>query len=146
MHRYLASSRQEVMGSLARIVYEKNGAGALPLIESLFEELGVAEGRKAGKKLQANDFEEAIKSFFAPALQARPPRAEIVELSGEKVVIKAFKCVMGLYGAGKEVCQAVMALDQSMLTSLTEKPLRMEIIKSLAAGDEHCLIEFRVKK
>ena len=52
---------------------------------------------------------------------------------------------MVLPGAGEEVCQAIMALDKAMLSELAGKPLRMEIRKTLAAGDEHCEIEFEVE-
>jgi hypothetical protein len=49
---------------------------------------------------------------------------------------------MGLDGAGKEICEAVMAIDQQTLVELVGQPLTMEIHQSRAAGAKHCLISF----
>jgi predicted hydrocarbon binding protein len=71
-------------------------------------------------------------------------RAGYIELTETKVIVRDRRCVMGLYGARKEVCQAIMAVDKAMLSELAGKSLRMEIKKTLAANDEYCEIEFTV--
>jgi len=141
--KYLTSSSREVQGTLARILYEKCGPEVLPVIAEVFKEFGVTEGQKSRKKFQPADFAAAVKPLFGPSIEAG--RSELVELTGTKVIIRGFQCVMGLQGAGKEVCQAIMALDKAMLSELAGKPLRMEIRKTMAAGDEHCEIEFEVE-
>jgi len=141
--KYLTSSSREVQGTLARILYEKCGPEVLPVIAEVFKEFGITEGQKSRKKSQPADFAAAVKPLFGPGIEAG--RSELVELTGTKVIIRGFQCVMGLQGAGKEVCQAIMALDKAMLSELAGKPLRMEIRKTLAAGDEHCEVEFEVE-
>jgi hypothetical protein len=141
---YPASTSREVQGSLARILYEKNGPSVLPLVSSIFAEFGAIEGKKARKKTGEVDFATAVKTFFAPALESKPPRAEIVSVCGTKLVLKGFKCAMGLQGAGREVCRAVMAIDQAVIENLTGKDVKMDIKQSLAGDDEYCLVEFSV--
>lgn len=141
--KYLTSSSREVQGTLARILYEKCGPEVLPIIAEVFKEFGATEGHKLRKKFQPGDFAAAVNTFFGPGIEAG--RAELVEFTGAKAIIRGFQCVMGLHGAGKEVCQAIMALDKAMLSELAGKPLRMEIRKTIAAGDEHCEIEFEVE-
>lgn len=141
---YLTSSSREVQGTLARILYEKCGPEVLPLIAEIFKEFGAVEGQKARQKVQPADFAAAVQSFFGPGVAAG--RAEIVELTDQKVVVRGRRCVMGLYGAGREVCQAIMALDRAMFGELAGKPVGMEIRKTLAANDEYCEIEFKVEE
>ena len=142
--KYLTSSSREVQGTLARILYEKCGSEVLPIIAEVFKEFGTVEGKKARKKLPSADFAAAVKSFFGPGIEAG--RAELVELTDKKVIIRGRQCVMGLYDAGRETCRAVMAVDKAMLGELTGKPLRMEIKKTVAANDEYCEVEFEVEE
>lgn len=142
---YPASSAEEVMGSLARALYEKCGEAELPLISSLFGTLGDSAGQKMREKVGAVNFSVAVSKFFSPALKAVPPRAEFVELTDDKLVIKAFTCRIGLKGAGRKVCEAIMELDRNMISSLTGEKVAMQIEKSIAAGDDCCLIKFQVE-
>jgi len=142
--KYLASSSREVQVSLARLLYEKNGPEVLPLIAAIFREFGTVEGKKARRKLGDLDFTTAVRTFFGPALESKPPRAEIVELTDSKLVLKGLTCAMGLKGAGREVCQAVMEIDKAMVSNLTKKEVELNIIQTLAANDPYCLVEFFV--
>ena len=141
-NEYLASTSREVQGSLARLLYERNGPEVLPLIATLFAEFGAVEGKKARKKLGELGFVAALKAFFRPAIDAK--RAEIIELSEDKLVLKGLTCAMGLRGAGREVCQAIMALDKAIVSNLTGKEVKMDIKQTLADGDSYCLVEFIV--
>jgi hypothetical protein len=140
--KYLASSSREVQGSLARLLYEKNGPEVLPLVAAIFKEFGTVEGKKARRKLGDLDFATAVRTFFRPALESKPPRAEIVELTDSKLVLKGLTCAMGLKEAGREVCQAVMEIDKAMVSNLTKKKVELNIIHTLAANDPYCLVEF----
>ena len=145
---YPASSSQEVMGSLARALYEKGGAESLKIIESVFQRYGRAQGRAKKEKIACGDFVSAVKGFFGPALKSSPPRAEFVELTEDRLVLRAFTCRIGIQGAGGELCRAIMELDRAMIGQMAGRELDMCIEKSLAAGDDCCLIEFKttVKK
>jgi hypothetical protein len=142
--KYLVSSSREVQGSLARLLYEKNGPEVLPLIAAIFKEFGVVEGKKARNKLGDLDFTTAVRTFFRPALESKPPRAEIVELTDSKLVLKGLTCAMGLRGAGRAVCQAIMEIDKAIVSNLTKKKVELNIIHTMAANDPFCLVEFLV--
>lgn len=139
---YPASSSQEVMGSLARALYEKGGAKSLKIIESVFKRYGRAQGRAMKEKIACGDFVSAVKGFFGPALKSFPPRAEFVELSENRLVLRAFTCRMGIQGAGGDLCRAIMELDRAMIGQMAGRELDMRIEKSLAAGDDCCLVKF----
>ncbi|MBF7084513.1 hypothetical protein IT084_16310 [Desulfallas sp. Bu1-1] len=140
---YPASSSQEVMGSLARALYEKGGPEILKIIESVFRRLGQVQGDTMKKKLVCGDFVSAVKGFFGPALKSSPPRAEFVELTEHRLVLKAFTCRMGIQGVGGDLCRAIMELDREMIGQMAGQEVEMRIDKSLAAGDNYCLIEFK---
>jgi len=142
--QYPASSSAEVHGSLARALYEKGGAEALPLISSIFWRLGRAQGAKMRKKLDCDDFKSAVGGLFGPALKAQPPRAEFVELTDDRLLIRSFTCRLGLFGAGKELCEAVMEIDRAIVSEIVGGEVDMQIRKSFAADDDCCLIEFKL--
>jgi len=141
-NKYPASTSREVQGSLARLLYEKNGPEVLPLISSIFAEFGTIEGKKARKKLGDFGFVAALSTFFKPAIDGK--RAEIIELREDKLVLKGLTCAMGLKGAGREVCQAIMAVDKAIVSNLTGKEVKLNIKQTLAANDPYCLVEFIV--
>ena len=86
-----------------------------------------------------------MTTFFAPALKANPPRAEFVELTEDKLIIKAFTCRIGLHGAGRKLCEAIMEIDREMIGQIAGEKINMQIEKSMAAGDDCCLITFQLK-
>ncbi|MBN2282568.1 MAG: L-2-amino-thiazoline-4-carboxylic acid hydrolase [Deltaproteobacteria bacterium] len=141
---YPASSGPEAQGSLAKALYEKGGAETLPLIASIFRRLGAVQGVKMRKKLGCEDFKSAAWGLFGPALKAQPPRAEFIELTDNKLVIKAFTCRLGLFGAGRNLCEAIMEIDRAMVSGMVGKDVDMKIEKTLAADDDCCLIEIRI--
>lgn len=143
---YPASSAEEVMGSMARALYERGGAEELPFIRKLFGTFGETAGRRIREKTNGLDFRSAVTKFFTPALKADPPRAEFVELTDTKLVIKAFTCRIGLAGAGRDVCEAIMELDHKIISRISGENVAMTIEKSIAAGDGHCLIKFEVER
>jgi hypothetical protein len=139
-----SSTSEEVMGSLARVLYERQGREVIPLITSLFGKLGSSAGARLKRKGGTQDFTTAVTTFFTPALQSKPPRAEFVDLTENSLIVKAFTCRIGLCGAGRELCEAVMELDREMINQITGEEVNMIIEKSLAAGDDCCLIKFSV--
>ncbi len=141
--KYPASSSAEVHGSLAKALFEEGGEDTLPLISSIFWRLGRAQGVKMKKKLDCDDFRSAVGGLFGPALKAQPPRAQFVELTDDRLVIRSFTCRLGLFGAGKKLCEAVMEIDRAIVSEIVGGDVDMKIEKSFAAGDDCCLIEFR---
>lgn len=142
---YPASSSEEVMGSLAKALSERSSQDEIPFIAALFGKMGKTSGRRLKEKMGRLDFASAVTTFFTPALKSQPPRAEFIELSDNRLVLKAFTCRLGLRGAGRELCKAIMELDREMISEIAGEKVVMCIEKSLAAGDDCCLIRFQLK-
>lgn len=139
------STGKQLMGALARLLYEKNGEKSLGEISSLFFQLGSVDGGKIKRKLNSDEFETCIRTIFEPATKSNPPAAEILDLSPQGVTIKGMFCPLGLKGAGRKLCEAAMAMDLGMIEALTGKEIEMQIDRTMAAGDQHCQVKFRVK-
>ena len=70
---------------------------------------------------------------------------EIVELTGDAIHLKIPKCVLGIEGTSKELCEAMMATDTTLLHTLLGQEVETKIIKSVAAGDKNCEVIFSKK-
>jgi hypothetical protein len=43
-----------------------------------------------------------------------------------------------LQNEGEELCQAVLAIDRGIFEAATERKIRLNVLKSLAVGNEYC--------
>jgi hypothetical protein len=133
------TNHMEVEGELCKLFYEKFGSEALPLIASVFERWGTFLGERMRAKLGELGLKDAAEAYLKPAME-REPKPEILELSDERVMVKIFICPYRLYGAGRPLCEAMMAMDAATIRAMMGgKELEGEFPKSLAAGDECCL-------
>lgn len=136
-------SYREASGALARLLYTKLGDAALPEIAAVFAELGRATGEKMRRDNPTAGFQTVMESFFGPAVTAG--RAVVVEATDRTYEGRSSRCTLGLEGAGRSVCEAVMALDQETLAAACGRPLTMEIKRTMAAGDDCCQVRFSIK-
>ena len=67
---------------------------------------------------------------------------EIVKVSDAVLHFKTSKCPLGIEGTSKELCKAMMTSDREMISEALGRKVKMEIPKSVAAGDEYCEIIF----
>jgi len=67
---------------------------------------------------------------------------EIIELSDHAIHFKMPKCVLGIRGTSKELCEAMMASDTKTVSTLLEQEVETKIPKSVAAGDKECEVIF----
>jgi predicted hydrocarbon binding protein len=70
---------------------------------------------------------------------------ELIEVSDDMMHFKMPKCVLGIEGTSKELCEAMMATDTKMLSTLLGQEVEMKILKSVAAGDKECEVIFSKK-
>ncbi|MCW4037460.1 MAG: hypothetical protein NWF13_01860 [Candidatus Bathyarchaeota archaeon] len=73
-------------------------------------------------------------------------KMEIIELSDDMIHFKTSTCPMGIEGASKELCEAMMTSDKMMLSTLLGQEMESKITESVAAGDECCEVIISVKK
>ena len=55
------------------------------------------------------------------------------------------KCILGIEGTSKELCEAMMTSDTSMVSALLGQEVETKILKSVAAGDKECEVIFSKK-
>ncbi len=135
----------DALGLLSRLVYQKFGREAIPIIEDVCYKLGLS----SGKRMRGNSPPLSLKeagAAFAEGAKRSGGSAELAELSENKVRIKGYKCGLGLENTGRELCQAMMAIDKGTFEAATEREIKLDIPKSLAAGDEYCDTIYTLKE
>jgi hypothetical protein len=70
---------------------------------------------------------------------------EIIELSDDTLHFKAPKCMLGIEGTSKGLCEALMSSAKNMMGTLLGREVKMNVLKSVAAGDKECEVIFSKK-
>lgn len=73
-------------------------------------------------------------------------KMDMIELSDDVMHFKTSQCPVGVEGTSRELCEAIMSSDKSMVSTLLGEEVEMKIPKSVAEGDEHCEVIFSIKK
>jgi predicted hydrocarbon binding protein len=132
------ANHMEVEGELSKLFYQRFGDGALPIIEAVFREWGMALGETLKAKSPVRGLKAAVETYVAPAM-AREPKPEILESSDKRFEGKFFTCPYRLNAAGRPLCEAMIAMDKAMVETLAGEELEVQLVKTLAApGDECC--------
>jgi hypothetical protein len=132
------------MGGLCRAFYEKDGKEALPIIAKIMNKSGVGEAEIMRKMMPVKDM-KGIAELFKMVDSMMEMGMEITELSDDAIHFKMPRCIMGMQGTNKELCEAMMSSDASMVSALLGKEVDMKIPKSIASGDKECEVIFSVK-
>lgn len=132
------TTHMEVEGELCKLFYNKFGKEALPLITRAFRDWGLVLGERLKAKIPQADFKTAVEAYLKPVMDREPP-PEIISSSEDKVELKVYTCPFALKDAGQELCEAMMAMDRAILESIIGDDAEMELPRSVAAGDDHCL-------
>ncbi len=125
----------EAQGLLIKAFYKKFGKEALPIIKEVLKLQGTALGLKIMSKLPDTNLSTVAKAFsksFDPAL------VKVIEISDTKFQIQGSKCPFGLENTSRELCEAVMEIDREYFFTATKGKTKLEILKSVASGDEFC--------
>jgi len=137
-HMFLA------LGAMSRAFYEKCGDEALPIITEGARKSGVGQAEIMQKMMPVKgmkDIGEMLKMMGG----MMGMEMEIIELSDDTLHFKGPKCMLGIDGTSKGLCEAMMNSDKSMMSTLLGREVEMKVLKSVAAGDKECEVIFSTK-
>ncbi|MBW1902952.1 MAG: L-2-amino-thiazoline-4-carboxylic acid hydrolase [Deltaproteobacteria bacterium] len=134
-HDKLPQNPTEAQGLLIKAVYSKFGREALPLIRDVCGKQGTLLGSKIKKKLLDNSL-STVAAAFAKSFD--PSETKVVAVSNEQFRIQGTRCPFGLENTSRELCEAVMAIDLEYFKEAVNDRIKLEITRTVAAGDECC--------
>ena len=133
-----------VIGDLCRAFYEKDGKEALPIITEVSSRSGAERAKIMQQMMPVKDMKDVGELFKMMDLTMNMGM-ELIEVSEDVIHFQMPKCVLGIKGTSKELCEAMMAADEKMISTLLGQEVEMKILKSVAAGDKECEIIFSKK-
>ena len=126
-----------MVGDLSSAFYKKYGKDALPIIAKVSAKFGADSAKIVQKMMPVKnmkDYAEVYKMMMA----SMGEKLEIVKVSDNVFHFKTSHCPMGLEGGSQELCEAMMASDNKMLSTLLGQRVETKLLKSLPAGDKCC--------
>ena len=132
------------LGALSRAFYDKCGDEALPIITEGARKNGVGQAEIMQKMMPVKSMKD-IGEMLKMMGGMMGMEMEIVELSDDTLHFKGPKCMLGLEGTSRGLCEAMMNSDKSMMSTLLGREVDMKILKSVAAGDKECEVIFSSK-
>ena len=131
----LPKNPTEAQGLLIKAFYKKFGKKALPIIKNVLKLQGRALGLKIKQKL--SDYElSTVATAFSKSFD--PAFVEIITLTDEEFRIQGTKCPFGLENTDRELCEAVMEIDQEYFFTASDGKTQLAILQTVAAGDPFC--------
>lgn len=131
-------------GALCKAFYEKDGKEAIPIITEVSGKSGVGSAEITQKMMPVKDMKDAGE-MYKMMDSMMEIGTEIIELTDDKIHFKVPKCIVGIEGTSRELCEAMMTADAKMLSTLLGQEIEMKILKSIAAGDKECEVVFSKK-
>lgn len=131
------------IGSIAIAVDKKFGAAGRDVLRQVMTERGVAMGEMLKPMSTGKDF-KSVGTFFSQAIKMFGVENE-AKLKEEEVTITASKCPYGLEGTNRALCEAMMAFDKTVITTIGPD-VTLEVVKTVAIGDPHCELSIKAKK
>jgi len=141
--RMVASALNANVGSIAKAVDKKFGAGGRDVLRQVQSVEGVAMGEMLKLMSPGEDF-KAVGTFYVQFLKMFGVNIE-VKVKKDEVVVEVPKCPYGLEGTSRELCEAMMALDVSVVKTMSPN-VTLEIVKRVAVGDPQCELSITPKK
>jgi len=132
------------MGMLSKGFYQKYGKEAIPIITEVMSQGGVEFGKSMQAMAPVKDM-KALGEQFNMLSSITNMGMEVVELSDDKLHFKMPQCPFGTEGTSKELCEAMMAVDEKRVSTFLGQEVDMKILKSVAAGDKECEVIFSIK-
>lgn len=134
---------QSLHGKLCVALYEQLGDTVLPIIKEIYGSYGRELGSGLKKKWNPESFESAMMSFAKMCNDGGMPLT--VRINGNSAHVQGSVCPFELGDTHYKVCEAMMEMDLEMLRVLTgEEGLKMNIEKSIAAGDSVCNMNYSI--
>ena len=137
---YKIDSATAVIGELAKELQKKFGDQALEIMAPILREYGLHSGRRLLKKLAERDFAGRVAGWLEPVIAAG--LCEVVEKGPAHVAIRGTDCPLNLEGSNGALCNTCMCIDEGLVSALGEKEVTLRIERSMARGDNACLVRF----
>ena len=137
---YKIDNPTAVIGELAKILQKKYGQEVLDLFKPVLREYGYHAGVRLRKKMADKGFAERVEEWMAPYIKTG--HCAVLEKGPDHVVVRGTICTLNLEGSNQALCDTCMSLDEGLLYALAEKAITIDIKKSMARGDECCLVRF----
>jgi len=141
---FRVSTARDALALLSRMIYEKYGDEVLPLIGEVCRKLGRAIGNQMRKNLDSFDLKSIGNAFLEDARRRKSP-VTLLELTEKRIRVKGERCGLGLAGAGRSICEAMMNMDIGIFEAATGEEIALSILKTVADGDECCDVAFALK-
>jgi len=138
------NTARDALALLSRMVYTKYGEEVLPLIGEVCRKLGKTIGNQMRKDLSSFDLKSVGNAFLEGARRRKSP-VTLLELTEKRIRIKGEQCGLGLAGAGRPICEAMMNMDIGIFEEATGEEIVLSILKTVAAGDGYCDVMFTLK-
>ncbi len=139
----LPRNSTEAQGLLIKAFYKKYGDEILPIVDDILSLQGRALGLKVKEKVQDTKL-STIAKFFSKNWD--PKLVKVISISDEKFHIQGTKCPFGLENTSRKLCEAVMAIDREYFFTATDGKTKLEILKTVAAGDPICDTVYKVSE
>ncbi len=134
----------ENYGAMAKDFYEKFGDEALPVIAQAAGRLGQQFGQMRLQQAPGGGI-KLIDAQFHATLSMLGVKLETVHVSDNEYHIKSSRCAGGIGGTCRALCEAMMHYDQNVISTYLGKKVEVEILKTVAAGDDQCETIFHIK-
>ncbi len=124
--------------------FQKYGQEALPVIAAAMNQTGVDWG-KLMQQVSAVRTMQSVAEQWQAAGAMMGMGTEIVSSSDSSFHFRQSHCALGLEGTSRELCEAMMTVDKSRVSTFLGRDVEMKILKTRAAGDEKCDVVFSAK-
>ncbi len=151
----MASPNQQALMSVIRLLlsgmsnsnrafYQKYGKEALPVIVATMNQTGV-EWSKLMQQISSVRTMQSVAEQWQASGAMMGMGTEIVGSSDSSFHFRQSHCALGLEGTSRELCEAMMTVDKSRVSTFLGREVEMSILKTRAAGDEKCDVAFSAK-
>jgi len=131
------------LGAVCVAMIDRFGEEAEAVIRDLCAQRGLALGEKLASTMSRRSFSTGVEAFVTASRKSQTP-AELISISDTRAVLSGNRCPLGLEGKGLRVCRAMMDVDTGILQAACGGEIRVTIEKSVATGDDHCLVVFEL--
>jgi hypothetical protein len=139
---YKLDNPTAVIGELAKKFQEKYGEEALSVFSPVLREYGFHAGRRLRKRMAEKNFADRVEGWLEPII--KNGLCEIVDKGPAHITVRGMDCPLNLEGSNQALCDACMSIDIGLVSALAEKEITFRIDKSMARGDDCCLVSFLI--
>ena len=131
------------LSMMSQLFYERFGKDAIPIIREVWYEMGLVAGKKLKGEKSTHDFKSAASILCERAKRnGTPGKYEISDGLYHITSEAGYNCDVGLENAGRDICEAVMSINQGQFKSICGCEVEMNIVRSRAAGDDCCEVTY----